>query len=58
MIEGKRNSSVKESVLTVHTPMRSSGIRKQNSKAPISGKMSEERSVKIQNQPKLCTGKS
>ena len=42
-IEGKRNSSVKESVLTVHTPMRSSVISKQNTKVPISRKMSEER---------------
>ena len=44
-IDGKRNSSVEESVLTVHTPMRSSGICKQNTKAPISVKMSEERDL-------------
>ena len=34
---------MKENVLTVHTPMRSSGICEQNTKAPIGGKMSEER---------------
>ena len=44
-IEGKKNSSVKESVLTVHTPMQSSVICKQNTKVPISGKMSEERDL-------------
>ena len=44
-IEGRRNSSVKESVLTVHTPMRSSVISKQTAKVPISGKMSEERDL-------------
>ena len=43
--EGKRNSSVKESVLKVHTPMRSSVISKQNTKVPISGKMTEERDL-------------
>ena len=37
-IEGKRKSSVKESVLTVLTPMRSSVVSKQNTKVPISGK--------------------
>ena len=44
-IEDKRNSSVKESVLTAHTPMRSSVISKQTLKVPISGKMSEERDL-------------
>ena len=44
-IEGKRNSSVKKSVVTVHTPMQSSGISKQNTKVQISGKMSEERDL-------------
>ena len=44
-IKGKRNSSVKESVLTVHTPMRSSGICEQITKARISGKMSEGRDL-------------
>ena len=44
-IEGERNSSVKESVLTVHTPMQSSVSSKQNTKVPISGKMSEERDL-------------
>ena len=44
-IEGRRNSSVKENVLTVHTPMRSSVISKQPAKVPISGKMSEERDL-------------
>ena len=44
-IEGKRNASVNESVLTVHTPTQSSVISKQNSKVPVSGKMSEKKDL-------------
>ena len=44
-IEGKRNVSVNESVLTVHTPTQSSVISKQNAKVPISGKMAEEKDL-------------
>ena len=45
VVEGKGNLSVNESVLTVHTPTQSSVISKQNSKVPISGKMSEEKDL-------------
>ena len=44
-IEGKRNVSVNESVLTVHTPTQSSIISKQSAKVPISGKMAEEKDL-------------
>ena len=43
--EGKRKLNVEERVLTVHTPMQSSGIYNQAKKAPISGKMSEDREL-------------
>ena len=52
-IEVKRNSSVNESVLTVHTPTQSSVVSKQNSKVPLSGKMPEEKTCQNRKSSKI-----
>ena len=44
-IENKRNARVNDSVLTVHTPMQSKSICKQNVKVPTSDKMAEAKDL-------------
>ena len=44
-IESKRNLSVNDSVLTVHTPTQSNTISKQNVKVPTSDKMAEAKEL-------------
>ena len=44
-IESKRNASVNDSVLTVHTPTQSNTISKQNVKVPTSDKMAEAKAL-------------